>query len=328
MKLSPAANHSAPRWGGKVAPSVFERAHRVGRPCPSPGREQRQGGSRGHPRRPRGDEPPVQAEATTEPGDEEGRRPTDRRVHRDEHEERRVLAAGPIGEHAVSADAGGPVRRKLNPDHAHVVGVAVAIELAQAAGDAEPAARIADRYARQVEPPRRGVERRRPRQDQLEVVDTDCEPGQARSAVDEDRDRLDRPVLSPYAESQLVDVERSEGLLDRQPPGSVAFAGAQVDLHGAACRVHGESGREARLGRLGVAGVVAGHEAGGDRVAARLAERQGEVVELEVAAALLFRRTGEAALVPRMRSDRADRDAEVDEVAALRVTRRGHPRRG
>jgi hypothetical protein len=48
------------------------------------------------------------------------------------------------------------------------------------------------------------------------------------AAVDEHGQRLEAPVLLGRPQPDLLDVDRAEALLDRQPPRSVAFAGAQA----------------------------------------------------------------------------------------------------
>ena len=234
------------------------------------------------------DQPPVDAHAAAEPGDEERRRPADRRGDRAEAEERHVLAAGAVGEHAVAADGGDAVRHERHSQHAEVVGDAVAVELLQPAGHGDAAALVADADAGEVEPPLRQVERRRPRDDHLEVVDLHGQPGERRAAVDAGSrsTRVPSAVLDGRGRPARRRAARTRA-------GSAATTGRRRGRRGR----RGRRRRRAGLETMASAGLNAGASCSaspaslvgamkllGHRVARRVAERDAELVELEVAA--------------------------------------------
>ena len=62
---------------------------------------------------------------------------------------------------------------------------------------------------------------------ELQVVDRGGQAEQRDAAVEQQRDALQLVVLVGDAEADLLDVERAEAALDREPPRAAAVAGAQ-----------------------------------------------------------------------------------------------------
>ena len=150
-------------------------------------------------------------------------------------------------------------------------------------------------------------------------------PNSETAAVEQQRDARQLVVLGGDAEADLLDVERAEAALDRQPPRPAAVAGAQPDQdRPAAVLLHRE--RRAERGReLARPFARIAEDALGDAIAAaRAGDAGGELGELQLHAARLRARVDAREHVQR---DRADRERAGVEKRAVRCARRAGRRR-
>ena len=153
---------------------------------------------------------------------------------------------------AVAAEDRQPVDPEAGQQHADVLhGVAGEPNvLRRPPGEREAAEVGGDREAGEVDGPAARVEDRRVRGDdegELQVVDRRGEAEDRDAAVEQERDALELVLSDGDAEADLLDVERAEAALDREPPRPVAVAGAQRDEHrAAAVLLHGERRAERR----------------------------------------------------------------------------------
>ena len=261
----------------------------------------------------RDDEPPVDAEAAADAGEEEGRRPAERPVHRADGEEGGELlrADDALAVAAVDRD---PVHAEAAEQHAEVLDPLVGGLLEQPAGDRDAAHVGRHGEAGEVHRPARGAERVAVRGDvgDLQVVHRAGEPEHRHRAVHEHRHALDAALRRERVEAHLLEVERAEAALDRDPPRPRAVAGAERDAHRRrAVLLHRERGGEGGLRRRRAA---VAHDAARDAVLApRVGGRHGEVGELELHAAAPRPRRRD--LGEDVQRDRVEREADVEQRA-------------
>ena len=143
---------------------------------------------------------------------------------------------------AVAAVDGDAVHAEPGEQHAQVLDVAVLGHvLQQAAGDDDAGHVGGDRQAGQVDVPRRRVEEvvLRDQVGDLQVVDRAGQAEHRDRAVEEQRDAVDPLLRHLDPEADLLQVERTEALLDGDPPRPGAVAGPQCDPHRGRCRASG-----------------------------------------------------------------------------------------
>ena len=191
----------------------------------------------------------VDAQAATDAGEEKRRRPADRPVDRAEGEEGRELLAV-LHTLPVAAEDRQAIDRESAHQHADVLHVVAAAELAQAALDRQPAEVGAEGQARQIDSPAARIEHRgigRDDKGELQVIDRGGQAEQRNAPIHQQRDALQLVLPHRDAETDLLDVDRAETTLDRQPPRAVAVARAQADQHRpGAVFLHRERGAEHR----------------------------------------------------------------------------------
>src|SRR5690606_39131447 len=270
----------------------------------------------------------------------ERRRSADGADDRAEGEERCELALLVV-RLAVAAVDRQAVRRESRDEHADILDAARLRELAQAAGEHDTAHVGADRKAGEVHVPARRIEGGCVGCDvepELQVVDGSGQTEERDTTVEEQRNALEVVILRGNAEADLLDVERTEALLDREPPRSVTVAGTQRHLHRIAAVLLDRERRTERRRWLVTAAARIRQETLCDRIAARRsAERDRQLAQLHLHTAALLGRADAAEAVQGDRTegqphvqqgtvratdaqaDAVDRDGRLERVAARRL---------